>query len=243
MSPGSAFVADGVELSGPLAARLRTAPVTPAEVLTWSADRREIAVPRSAARVLVVPESINPAWQARTPDGAALTPVTVNGWQQGWVLPAGAQGTVTLHFPANTAYRTSLVTGLALLPLLALLAWWPGRRRPDHRRGAPVGAAGGGGDQSLGVGVLLGGAAGAAVFGTALAVRLLLRNREDVGPDHPGRRADRADLPRGHLLSRQPALGGGLPGPLPGGCNCRRSSPSGCLQRLREWRCRCRAGP
>ena len=49
--------------------------------------------------MLVVPESVNPGWVAHTPDGAALTPVIVNGWQQGWVVPAGEQGAITLTFP------------------------------------------------------------------------------------------------------------------------------------------------
>jgi len=48
--------------------------------------------------VLVVPESINPGWTARMADNSVLAPVTVNGWQQGWVLPAGASGPVTLSF-------------------------------------------------------------------------------------------------------------------------------------------------
>lgn len=175
VSPGPAFVVDGIDLSGPLAARLRTAPTTPADVRSWSADHREIEVQRSpATRVLVVPESVNPGWQAHTPDGATLTPVIVNGWQQGWVLPPGAQGTVTLSFPANTGYRLAIGTGLALLPLLALLALVPGRRRspggsrPWAPRSVAVLAV-------LGAGTLIGGVAGAAVFAGALALRLLLR--------------------------------------------------------------------
>ncbi|EUA43057.1 putative membrane protein [Mycobacterium xenopi 3993] len=62
---------------------------------------------------------------ARTGDGTRLTPVAVNGWQQGWVVPAGTAGTITLTFVSNSLYRTGLLGGLALLPVLALLAWWP----------------------------------------------------------------------------------------------------------------------
>jgi len=47
ISPGPAFVADGVTLDGPLAARLTTAPATPAETGDWSADRREVTVTQS----------------------------------------------------------------------------------------------------------------------------------------------------------------------------------------------------
>ena len=39
--------------------------------------------------MIVVPESINPGWIAHTANGVTLTPVVVNGWQQGWVVPAG----------------------------------------------------------------------------------------------------------------------------------------------------------
>ena len=82
----------------------------------------------------------------------------VNGWQQGWVLPAGQRGTVTLSFPSNAAYRTGLAAGLCLLPCCWRWRWcrnddglhlrpgatvvtgsarsgWPaaGRRRGDRR--------------------------------------------------------------------------------------------------------------
>ena len=88
-------------------------------------------VPASqASRVLVVPESINPGWTARTADGTTLHPVTVNGWQQGWVVPEGTSGTVTLTFGSNAVYRAGIIGGLALLPILTLLALVPARRPP-----------------------------------------------------------------------------------------------------------------
>ena len=107
----------------------------PVETETWSADRREVDVPASqASRILVVPESINPGWTASTSDGTRLSPVTVNGWQQGWVVPAGTSGTVTLSFGSNAVYRAGIAGGLALLPILALLALAPVRRRTAGRR-------------------------------------------------------------------------------------------------------------
>ena len=93
ISPGAAFVVDGVQLAVPLGRQLRTRRNGPRSHGHWTADHREVDVPPSqASRVLVVPESINPGWTARTADGAELTPVTVNGWQQGWVVPAGHAG-------------------------------------------------------------------------------------------------------------------------------------------------------
>ena len=98
ISPGAAFVVDGVQLVGPLGRQLRGAATDPVQTETWSADHREVDVPASqAARILVVPESINPGWTARTGDGTQLTPVTVNGWQQGWVVPRAPRAPSRLY--------------------------------------------------------------------------------------------------------------------------------------------------
>nr|WP_231992639.1 alpha-(1->3)-arabinofuranosyltransferase family protein [Mycobacterium sp. 1164985.4] len=183
ISPGGAFIVDGAQLAGPQADEIRPAPTTPAEVGHWSADRREVTVaPSSASRVLVVPESINPGWVARDSGGTALTPITVNGWQQGWVLPPGTAGPVTLSFPANGLYRAGLIGGLALLPVLALLAFLPMRRRADRADPVPVwrphpyavGAA------ALLAGAAISGVTGFVIVGVALGIRYLLRNREKL---------------------------------------------------------------
>lgn len=180
ISPGPTFVVDGVQLAGPRAGEIRPAATIPVETGDWGADRREVDVPDAAtSRVLVVPESVNPGWQARTAAGEELQPVTVNGWQQGWVVPAGTSGTVTLGFASNTLYRTALIAGLCLLPVLALLAWLPVRRRsgPDEParpwRPGPwlAGAA------AVGVGGVIAGVAGALVVAAALGVRYVLRSR------------------------------------------------------------------
>lgn len=183
VSPGAAFVVDGVQLAGPLADQLHTATTTPAQTGEWRADRRHVEVePSQAARLLVVPESINPGWAARTADGAALEPVTVNGWQQGWVLPPGTAGPVTLTFASNAVYRAGLVGGLAMLPLLALLAFLPVRRPREPGEPAlpwrpgwvTVSAA------VLAAGALISGVAGVVVVAAALGVRYLLRRREKL---------------------------------------------------------------
>lgn len=180
ISPGPAFVADGVQLAGPLAADLPTAPMIPATTTQWQADHRQVDVGASdRQRILVVPESVNRGWTARTTDGTALTPVTVNGWQQGWVLPAGTSGPVTLDFSSNTTYRVGLVGGLALLPLLLLLAFLPVRRvrEPDEAASpwqlGPLGA----GAAVLAVGFLVSGFVGLVVLGAAIGLRYLLRAR------------------------------------------------------------------
>ncbi|HEY0808284.1 MAG TPA: hypothetical protein VGD84_24665, partial [Pseudonocardiaceae bacterium] len=178
VSPGPQFVVDGAELSGPLADRSATAPTTPAATGAWGPARREMRVPdATTARVLVVPESINTGWVARTSAGTRLTPLAVNGWQQGWVVPAGTSGTITLTFAPNSLYRAGLAGGLALLPLLALLAWWPQRRRPSDSAARPWAPGPWAAVAMLTAGAVIAGVAGVLVFGAALGMRWVLRNR------------------------------------------------------------------
>ncbi|BBY63626.1 alpha-(1-_3)-arabinofuranosyltransferase [Mycolicibacterium helvum] len=179
ISPGSAFVVDGAQLSGPQADQIPTAPITPADITSWGPDRREFNVVRApTARVLVVPESVNPGWVARLPDGVTLTPVVVNGWQQGWVVPAGEQGAITVSFPSNQVYRIGLAAGLSLLPLLLLLALVPPRRpRTDHDPARPWMLPVLAGVGVLAAGGLIAGVGGLVVFGTAMVLGYLLRRR------------------------------------------------------------------
>jgi arabinofuranan 3-O-arabinosyltransferase len=178
VSPGPQFVVDGAEVSGPLAAQSATAPATPAATGAWGPARREVRVPdATTSRVLVVPESINTGWVARTSAGTRLTPLAVNGWQQGWVVPAGTSGTITLIFAPNPLYRVGLAGGLLLLPLLALLAWWPQRRSSSDPAARPWTPGPWAAVAMLSAGAVIAGVAGLVVFGAALGMRWVLRNR------------------------------------------------------------------
>ncbi|MHA2418044.1 DUF3367 domain-containing protein [Mycobacterium avium] len=178
ISPGAQFVVDGAELSTPAAAEAAQ-PVRVASWRGWGPDHREVAAgPSNTSRILVIPESINPGWVARTGSGARLTPIAVNGWQQGWLVPAGAPGVITLSFASNSLYRAGLAVGLALLPVLALLACWRTRKRgtqdPPARPWRPgVWAA----VPALAAGAVIAGAAGVAVLGAALGLRYALGAR------------------------------------------------------------------
>ena len=182
ISPGPQFVIDGAELSGPLAAQPPTATatsVTPASTGAWGPARREVRIAdATTSRVLVVPESLNAGWVAHTSAGTRLTPVAVNGWQQGWVVPTGTSGTVTLTFAPNSLYRAGLAGGLALLPLLALMAWWPQRRRPrDDPAARPWAPGPWAAVAVLTAGAVIAGVVGVLVFGAALGLRWALRDR------------------------------------------------------------------
>ena len=94
-------------------------------------------------------------------------------------MPAGSSGPVVLAFASNTPYRIGLFGGLALLPVLALLAFWPVRRpsvpaSPPGRGGSdrsPAGLA------VAAVGFVVSGVVGVVAVAAALGVRYALRAR------------------------------------------------------------------
>jgi arabinofuranan 3-O-arabinosyltransferase len=119
MSPTAELRPGSVTLDPGLARAERVAaPV----VRRWEAESRVVDVPPSRSqRVLVVHENANPGWTAQLA-GRPLASVRIDGWQQGWVVPAGASGAVTLTFGPATPYRAGLLLGAALALLLLVLA-------------------------------------------------------------------------------------------------------------------------
>lgn len=76
--------------------------------------------------VVVTHQNANPGWRL-TQDGSTLTPVTVDGWQQGALLDSDAAGDLSLTFTPDRPYRWALGIGLVVLAGLVLLLW-PARR-------------------------------------------------------------------------------------------------------------------
>lgn len=206
VSPGAQFVVDGARLSTPAADDLTTASQAGAKTGAWGAARREVRAPAAAtSRVLVIPESINPGWVARTSTGARLTPVAVNGWQQGWVVPAGDPGTITLTFASNSLYRAGLAVGLALLPLLAALALWRTRRgRADEEPARPWASGRWAAVAALVTGGLVAGVVGAIAVGAALGLRYALRHRQRWRDDVTVVLSAGGLIAAGAVLSRHP---------------------------------------
>jgi arabinofuranan 3-O-arabinosyltransferase len=148
---------------------------------TWDPERRVVSVPATPdGGSLVLDEGYNAGWAAVL-DGAPLTPVRVDGWRQGWIVPAGTSaGTATLTFEPGNLHRTGLLAGAAALVLLLAAALLPARRRdPDPpSRGvadaALLPSALGSGLVTLAAAVLLAGPVGAVgwVAGVAAARRV-----------------------------------------------------------------------
>ena len=151
-----------------------TRPDVAPEVIEWHATQRVVEVPSSdVPRLLETTENANAGWRASVGD-EALQPVRVDGWRQGWIVPAGVSGTVVLDFVPQSAYLGGLALGaLAVLVLLAMAV--VGRGRPGRPEPAPPSGQG----RVLAacaavVGVLLGGWPGLAAMGVGVLVGWLL---------------------------------------------------------------------
>ncbi|NED14184.1 family 2 glycosyl transferase, partial [Streptomyces sp. SID9124] len=79
-----------------------------------------------AGRVLRIADAADPGWQA-TLDGRALTAKTVDGWAQGFELPAEG-GTLNLTYEAPFTHTVWIWAQVALAVVLVVMAL-PGRRR------------------------------------------------------------------------------------------------------------------
>jgi arabinofuranan 3-O-arabinosyltransferase len=162
---------------------------TPVTVDAWSVTERRLSVEaRPADRVLALRENTNPGWRARLGD-TTLQPVVVDGWQQGWVIPAGVAGTIVVEFVPDQIYRAGLVGGAALLLLILAMALLPARQRGSHAAPPPHAWRGRGYVMPFAAGavamVVLAGYIGAAVVIVALvtaAYRVNVRPRASGWP-------------------------------------------------------------
>ncbi|MDT0201312.1 alpha-(1-_3)-arabinofuranosyltransferase family protein [Nocardioides sp. AE5] len=102
------------------------------QVVEWEATHRRVRISAGDAAILRVPEIHNTAWRA-TMNGQELAPIIIDGWQQGYVVPAGASGTVALEFVPDRSYRWGLLIGFVLGALLLLAAAWAALR--EYRTG------------------------------------------------------------------------------------------------------------
>jgi len=107
------------------------APTRKATVERWDATDRRIRIAAGPPSFLEVHENFNRGWRASL-GGHRLEPVQLEGWQEGFALPPGRGGIVTLRFAPERSFRAGLVLGLLCAFILAVLAALPvarGRRR------------------------------------------------------------------------------------------------------------------
>jgi arabinofuranan 3-O-arabinosyltransferase len=109
-----------------------------ASVTDWHATRRRVEVSTTEPAVLAISENANAGWQA-TVNGTKLVTVTLDGWKQGWMLPAGVTGTVRLDYAPQRSFTAGLVIGAVGVFALGLLVLVRGRRTKSQS--APVLAA------------------------------------------------------------------------------------------------------
>lgn len=129
--PSALFRLDSATLSRDDAA---AAPTTPVQV-----DRDGSGSPsavdldrRDSDGVLTLPQNINAGWSAAL-GGKDLRPVRMDGWKQGWRVPAGDAGRVSLTYTPASPFTLLLGIGALALVVVALVAFWPRRRPPPER--------------------------------------------------------------------------------------------------------------
>ena len=94
-------------------------------------ESRTFVVSAGGARLLIMPEGANPGWSAQIA-ARQLTPITINGWQQAWEIPASTTSvTVDVVYAPGGWHRAGLAAGLAALACLLGLLIWTWRRDQD----------------------------------------------------------------------------------------------------------------
>src|SRR6185437_9401320 len=138
-APGT-FAATDLSLASVVPAPQTAAASSPGRAVTvrsWEPDQRQVSIGPGAASYLEMHGNFNSGWSA-TLNGQQLTPLRLDGWQQGFVVPAGPGGTVTLSFRAATTYHLVLAVSLAAAAILLAIAAWSFTGRTPASQRAPV---------------------------------------------------------------------------------------------------------
>ena len=105
----------------------------------WGRESRSLHISAGDAAIVATTENLNEGWTA-TLDGTMLTPIQVDGWRQGWRVPAGKAGTIELRYGPGTSQRVGLLIGLLAVLGLISAACIPARRTAaDGRSWTPPG--------------------------------------------------------------------------------------------------------
>jgi arabinofuranan 3-O-arabinosyltransferase len=121
-----AFSVDSLTLGQP-ASSGDTDPGRRVRVQRWGAAARSLDVDPGPRALLATNENFNAGWEARL-ESRRLAPTQLDGWRQGWVVPAGPGGHVVLTFRPDRLYRGGLLAGSAAVLLVVVLAFSRPRR-------------------------------------------------------------------------------------------------------------------
>src|SRR5262249_58181618 len=105
-------------------------------VLAWDYANRAARMGPRAASYLESNQNANAGWSA-TLDGHTLRAVRLDGWQQGFVVPPGAGGVVTLTFGPVKFYHVWIILSAAAALALVLVASARRRRGTVHEQMHP----------------------------------------------------------------------------------------------------------
>jgi arabinofuranan 3-O-arabinosyltransferase len=141
--PSRDFTITGLSLSSQLSASAASQPEPhpgaqsrKLDVVTWQADSRALRIGAGPASYVEIHENFNPGWTA-TMGGRKLTAVTLDGWQQAFIVPAGHGGSIALTFTPASIYHDGIIA--SAVALLALTSFAIGTGWLRRRRRVPAG--------------------------------------------------------------------------------------------------------
>ncbi len=110
------------------------------KILAWQSDHRALRIAPGVASYLEIHENFNAGWTA-TLGGRKLTPATLDGWQQAFIVPAGQGGTISLAYQPTAIYHRGIIASAVALLLMLGIAGAGGLRRRRRGSGPPDGHA------------------------------------------------------------------------------------------------------